>query len=283
MKNTLQKQRRKTLPSILQSIEQFSYPLPDVYCKTTKGELFLLCDGSLGGARSLVFASYNDVVYLSQQEHWYSDGTFYTCPSIFYQIYSIHAFYDGMSTQLVIALLGGKSEETYVDLFSVLFRKMSEFQLVIRLRTIAIDFELGVSNVFTKYYPSVIVTSCLFHYGQSLYRKFVDLGLKRQYKDDENLRDWPRSFAALSLLPLKHMLWRLQCLIRTRPDYPGIQGFIDYYHNTYGPFSRFPPHMYNHYRNITSRTTNYLEGRHSRMNSFYSTFNKSRTKRVVKY
>ncbi|CAF1545529.1 unnamed protein product, partial [Didymodactylos carnosus] len=52
-----------------------------------------------------------------------------------------------------------------------------------------------------------------------------------------------------------HMLWGLQCLIRTRPDYPGIQGFIDYYHNTYGPFSRFPPHMCNHYRNI--RTINY--------------------------
>ncbi|CAF1283278.1 unnamed protein product, partial [Didymodactylos carnosus] len=71
MKNTLQKQRRKTRPPILQSIEQ----LPDVYCKTTKSELFLLYDGSLGGTRSLVFASYNDIVYLSQQEHWYSDGT----------------------------------------------------------------------------------------------------------------------------------------------------------------------------------------------------------------
>ncbi|CAF0883600.1 unnamed protein product [Didymodactylos carnosus] len=100
---------------------------------------------------------------------------------------------------------------------------MSEFQLVIRLRTITIDFELGVSN-----------------------RKFFDLGLKTQYKGDENLRDWFRSFAALSLLPLKHMLWGLQCLIRTRPDYPDIQEFIDYYHNTYGPFSRFPPHMYNY-------------------------------------
>jgi hypothetical protein len=28
---------------------------------------------------------------------------------------------------------------------------------------------------------------------------------------------------------------------------------------------KFLPHMYNHYRNITPRTINYLEGRHSRM------------------
>ncbi|CAF5219625.1 unnamed protein product, partial [Rotaria magnacalcarata] len=113
-----------------------------------------------------------------------------------------------------------------------------------RLRTITIDFELGVSNVFTKHYPSVIVRGCLFHFGQSLFRK---------------------SFVALSLLPLNHMLQGLQCLTSTRPEYPNIQGFLDYYHNTYGPFSKFPPHMYNHYRNITPRTINYLEGRHSRM------------------
>ncbi|CAF3916162.1 unnamed protein product [Rotaria magnacalcarata] len=113
-----------------------------------------------------------------------------------------------------------------------------------RLRTITIDFELGVSNVFTKHYPSVIVRGCLFHFGQSLFRK---------------------SFAALSLLPLNHMLQGLQCLTSTRPEYPNIQGFLDYYHNTYGPFSKFPPHMYNLYRNITPRTINYLEGRHSRM------------------
>ncbi|CAF1507526.1 unnamed protein product, partial [Didymodactylos carnosus] len=55
MKNTLQKQRRKTRPPIPQSIEQLPYPLPDVYCKTTKDELFLLYGGSLGGTRSLVF------------------------------------------------------------------------------------------------------------------------------------------------------------------------------------------------------------------------------------
>ncbi|CAF4166176.1 unnamed protein product, partial [Adineta steineri] len=85
------------------------------------------------------------------------------------------------------------------------------------------------------------------------------------YKDDESLRDWFRSFAALSLLPLHHMLSGLQCLLRILPNYPGIQRFHDYYHNTFAPFSRFPPHMYNHYRNITPRTINYLEGRHNRM------------------
>ena len=65
---------------------------------------------------------------------------------------------------------------------------MTELQLFIKLRTIRIGFELAASNIFTKYYLHVIVRSCLFHYGQNLFRKFVDLGFIIAYKDDENLR-----------------------------------------------------------------------------------------------
>ncbi|CAF3597787.1 unnamed protein product [Rotaria sp. Silwood1] len=100
-------------------------------------------------------------------------------------------------------------------------RKIRTF-ILIYSQTITIDFELGVSNVFTKYYPIVIVPCCLFHYGQCLFRKFVDRGLKTAYKDDENLRDWFRSLATLSLLPLNHMLVDLQYLIHIRPNYSPI-------------------------------------------------------------
>ncbi|CAF4693799.1 unnamed protein product, partial [Rotaria sp. Silwood2] len=106
LKNSLQKQRRKTRPPIPQTIEQLPSPLSESYCKTTQGEWFLLYDGLLGGTRSLICATYKDITYLSQQEHWYGDGTFYTCPSIFYQVYSIHAYYDGISAPCVFALLG---------------------------------------------------------------------------------------------------------------------------------------------------------------------------------
>ena len=55
---------------------------------------------------------------------------------------------------------------------------MIESYLFIALRIITNDFELAVSNIFTKCYPHIIVCGCLFHYEQSLFRKFVDLGLK---------------------------------------------------------------------------------------------------------
>ncbi|CAF1497216.1 unnamed protein product [Rotaria sordida] len=43
------------------------------------------------------------------------------------------------------------------------------------------------------------------------------------------------------------MLWGLQYLIHTRPAYPCIPVFLNYYHNTYGPFkgrhSRLKKHV----------------------------------------
>ena len=43
------------------------------------------------------------------------------------------------------------------NLFTVISKKMFEFNLPIRLRTAMIDFEQGVYNVFTKHYPTVTV------------------------------------------------------------------------------------------------------------------------------
>ncbi|CAF1542996.1 unnamed protein product, partial [Rotaria sordida] len=65
----------------------------------------------------------------------------------------------------------------------------------------------GVRSLVFSAYNDMIYLS---QQENCLYRKFVDLGLKTAYKNDENLRDWFRSFAACSLLPLNHMLWGLQ-------------------------------------------------------------------------
>jgi len=164
LKNTVSKQSRKTRPSLLKFIENIPSPLPQLYTLTKYNDNFLLFDGQLGGNRGFIFVSHDDIRYLACQKFWYGDGTFYTSPSIFYQIYSIHAFDEGLSTPCVFALLADKSEETYYDLFSILMKKIIEMCNTIRLESITIDFELAVKNVFYKHYPHVQVRSisCLF-------------------------------------------------------------------------------------------------------------------------
>jgi hypothetical protein len=157
LKNTVSKQRRQTRPPLPKSIETLPSPIPTLYTLTKNDTNFLLFDGHLGGKRGLIFASENDIQYLAYQKLWYADGTFYTSPSIFYQIYSIHAFDEGLSTPCVYALLADKSEETYHDLFSILMKKIMEISNMIRLECITIDFEVAVKNIFHKYYPHVKV------------------------------------------------------------------------------------------------------------------------------
>ena len=107
---------------------------------------------------------------------------------------------------------------------------------------------------------------CLFHYGQALFRKFVDLNLRTALQQDETLRVWFRSFAAIALLPQRDMIEATEYLRLNKPLLyeKEIELFIEYHDKTYGVNSSFPPIMYNHYRNINPRTINYLEGRHNR-------------------
>jgi hypothetical protein len=157
LKNTVNKQRRKIRPSIPNSIEMIPFPLPTLYTMTKINSRFLLFDGQLGERRGLIFASRDDIEYLGNRKFWYSDGTFYTSPSIFYQIYSIHSYDEGISTPCVFALLADKKQETYHDLFSVLIEKVKEICNIIQLQSITIDFEIAVKNVFNKSFPQVQV------------------------------------------------------------------------------------------------------------------------------
>ncbi|CAF1249125.1 unnamed protein product [Adineta steineri] len=266
LKNTVSRQRRQIRPPLPKSLDDLPHPLPPLYTITKKKLNFLLYDGILGQKRGLIFASQNDIEYLAYQKFWYGDGTFYTSPSIFYQIYSIHTFDEGLSTPCVFALLPDKFESTYLDLFSILIKKIMEISNIIRLECITIDYELAVKNVFCKHFPHVEVKGCLFHYGQALFRKFVSLNLTTPFKEDESLRLWFRSFAAIALLPETDMDEAIEYLRSIKPLLyeKEIDSFLEYHNNTYGINSRFPPKMYNHYRNLKPRTINYLEGRHNR-------------------
>ncbi|CAM4971374.1 unnamed protein product [Rotaria socialis] len=221
---------------------------------------------TVSGKRGLIFASIYDIKYLAYQKFWYAYGTFYTSPSIFYQIYSIHAFDEGFSTPCVYALLADKSEETYYDSFSTLIKKIIEISNMIKLEYITIDFEVAVKNVFYKHCPHIQVKGCLFHYGQALFRNFMKLNLKTPFQADESLRNWFRSFAAIALLPETDMEEANQYLRTTKPLLyeKQIDSFLEYHDRTYGIQSSFPPKMYNHYRNLNPRTINYLEGRHNK-------------------
>jgi len=75
-------------------------------------------------------------------EHWFSDGTFSSCPNLFYQFYTIHAVFHTEIISLVYALLPDKKETTYVKLFQAL--KSIKFGLC--PKSFVVDFEKAAIN-----------------------------------------------------------------------------------------------------------------------------------------
>ncbi|CAF3072992.1 unnamed protein product [Rotaria sp. Silwood2] len=114
---------------------------------------------------------------------------------------------------------------------------------VIRLKSIIFDFELAVKNVFYKCCPHVEVKGCLVRYGQALFRKFVDLNLRTAFQQDETVRVWFRSFAAIALLLQKDMIEATEYLRLNKPFLyeKEIELFIGYHDKTYGVNRNFPP------------------------------------------
>ena len=51
--------------------------------------------------------------------------------------------------------------------------------LILKPSQTMIDFEIAAKLAFEIVFDGIIIKGCLFHFGQSLFRKFVSLGLKK--------------------------------------------------------------------------------------------------------
>lgn len=79
-----------------------------------KQEAFLLHDsGESDVNRIIVFATKRNLECLGRAGAWFCDGTFKVVPSLFYQLYTVHALCNGIVVPLVYGLLPNKTEETY--------------------------------------------------------------------------------------------------------------------------------------------------------------------------
>lgn len=97
--------------------------MPDKLLFTISGNHFCkyIKDGS---ERILVFATSENLRYLQEAKYWIIDGTFKIVPTVFRQMYTIHADVGSDSNPrvvpLVYALMSSKSEELYKRMFQEL-------------------------------------------------------------------------------------------------------------------------------------------------------------------
>ena len=249
------------------------FVLPPTCQTTLREENFVLFDGVTDtGSRLIVFTTEKNLRVLAEHPNWIVDGTFYVCPKIFQQSYSIHAVIDRKCVPLVFALLSDKTEKTYIFLLNTI--KNSVCNIIDGI--ILIDFEKAAMNAFSKVFEQFNLMNCFFHLCQSvqkrIFRKF-----KVQYRTDKSFARASRLVAFLAFVPLQSIDDAFEALsVHISSSYPALMDVVHYFEKNYlglavidgsRTIPKYPIEFWNHHSTIMvdpdyPRTSNLVEGFH---------------------
>ena len=82
------------------------------------------------------------------------DGTFQTCPSLFYKIFTLHAFKGGKQFPLVYCLLPGKSRSINLKSLELLVSMARQLGFNIKPNEVLTDFEIAIIRAIQLVFPS---------------------------------------------------------------------------------------------------------------------------------
>lgn len=203
------------------------YSIPDEYKVIGNGELFLQFDsGEFDKERMLMFATEKGLDDLMNVRQWAGDGTFKCSPNIYYQLYTLHVQNGAFSVPRLFVLLANKSEVTYTRLFNALLN----LRPGLNPTDFMMDFEKAHMNSISSVFPSASISTCLFHFGQNIYRKVCEFGFKQKYHTDDEFSIKIRCLCALAFLPVDDVTEGFEELTEDE-DIP--QEIVSYFEATY--------------------------------------------------
>ena len=81
----------------------------------------------------------------------------------------------------VCSFMKRRRTKDYAKLLEILVKEAQKLGYMLKPGQAIIDFELAAKKAYEKVFVGIVVKGCLFHFGQSLFRKFCSLGLKSYY------------------------------------------------------------------------------------------------------
>ena len=255
------------------------FDIPSEYSCMENGEKFLRFDSGIGDPkRILIFSTDEGLQSLKNCKQWAADGTFKSCPSIFYQLYILHVQIGYFSAPRLFALLSDKSHASYEKLFNEVRNLVNNDGP----ENVTFDFEKAAHNSFLQTFPNTRLSFCLFHLGQNVYKHIIKEGFKVRYHDDDSFSLKIRCFVALAFLPIDDVVDGFEELADD-DDIP--QSLVSYFENTYiGPIRgrgsskrRLEPtfliaswNVFHQCLHGRPRTNNNLEGFHYALNQSFT-------------
>ena len=228
----------------------------------------------------VVFVTDEDLKFMAEAKDLFGDGTFKVAPPGYKQVYTLHAYYDGITYPCVYAVLKDKKQETYEKMIDIVLDLLPVVTFP-KATSIMTDFEKSAMNAFQVKFPGAQLSGCYFHLGQSVWRHINGEQIARhRYKTEPDFAIRARMFCALAFVPTDRVIEFMEILMEDAIEVNDeIQYIARYFQDTYtgqrfasgmvrpGTFP-FPIwNMFDRVRARKPRTNNSIEGWH---NSFGS-------------
>ena len=160
MKSSLYRIRRNRLPPVPMSRDAIHFE--GEWSIKYAEERFLMTGDGEGNDKIIIFSTAANLKHLSQSDKIYVDGTFQTCPKLFYQIFTLHSMKHGKQFQFAYCLVPGKSHGIYLRAFELVKQKSRTLECIMSPAEILTDFELAIIKAIELTFPSSQVNGCFF-------------------------------------------------------------------------------------------------------------------------
>lgn len=166
MRRTVSRIRGKIYPAIPSTTAELVIPA-DFKITFTAKQFLLHDDGPDSENRMLIFSTADNLQLLRENNEWFVDGTFKTCPPLYEQLYTVHIRKHGKVLPMVFCLLKNKTEISYAELFN----RIKILEPGLNPAVVSLDFEKAAINAIIAEFPGAQLQGCFFHFMQSLWRK----------------------------------------------------------------------------------------------------------------
>ena len=202
IESSMYKRRRLNQPALPTTVDDVDGIIAaSRYATTTDGPFYRGCvranDDTNGTA--CVFASPKQLSILSSAKSAFMDGTFFTVPRLFYQLFTIFVTVQCHVFPVCFVLMTRKTKVLYKAVFEHIKTLVPNFFEPV---TVMADYEDASVQALTEVFDNgLVVKGCWFHFAKAVIKRVKTVGLAIAFRNDATVRKCIKGLTCLPLLP----------------------------------------------------------------------------------
>ena len=265
IKSSLYNNINKILPPEIKSFDDI--PDNSIYYKTFENEDFLYFKNNKivffqSPSLAKIHLKYGDIVFC--------DGTFYSSPSIAYQLFITRVYDETKNLYYTtsFSLLKGKSKMDYILVFEKLNENINKYLNIgekYSINELHTDFEIQIGGACRTIFPNAIIKYCIWHLKRSIIQKKNKL-CNEVINNNDNLYIFYNMINNLYLCHPDYVVIVFN-KIKEQSNNETFNKFLEYFENTF--IKKYNVKNWNYFNNFRHITNNACESYNAKLNSLF--------------